>query len=167
MRFWFSQVPIYPQRVRDFTRLIFGGAGVAIAAAVACLALPAAPRLPAEPRLLVTFGTWFLLGLLVLLVGRSWARRRGLPFVPLQDAKALTLVKEGTRPLPDALLWNFLPSGVLSGLIVAQIIGGHPFWQTDKLSWTMVAACGIGTVIGCVRRRAKAASRSRMQEAPT
>ena len=157
MRFWFSQVPVYPQRVRDFTRLIFSGVGVAIAAAVACSALSN------EPRFLVTFGTLLLLGVLLLLVGRSWARRRGLPFVPFKEAKALNQLKEGTRPLPDILLWNFLPSGVLSGLIAAQILDGHPFWQIDKLPWTTVATCGIGTVIGGVWRRASAASRSRTQ----
>ena len=167
MRFWFSQVPVYPQRVRDVTRLCFNGAGVAIAAAVACLSLPDTPRLPGEPRLLVTFGTWFLLGLLVLLTGRRWARRRGLPFIPLQDAKAQNLVGEGTRPLPDILLWDFLPSGISCGLILAQALSGRPFWQTDSFFWTMSAMFGMGTVIGSVWRRAGAASRSRMQGTPT
>ena len=161
MRFWFSQVPVYPQRVRDVMGLAFNAAGVAIAAAVACSALSA------EPRLLATFGTWLLLGVLLLLAGRSWARRRGLPFVPPKDAKALKLAKEGVRPLPDILLWVFLPSGVLNGLIVAQVFGGHPFWQAGKLPWTIVAACGIGTVTGCVRHWANAASRSRKQGTPT
>ncbi len=163
MRFWFSKAPVYPQRVRDFMGIISNGAGVAIAAAVTYLDLPTEPHLPAEPRLLVTFGTWLLFNVLLLLVGRRWARRRGLSFVTPQDAKARNLVTEGARPLPDALLWDFLPSGVLTGLMVAQILDGHPFWQTDNLSWMTVAIFGIGTVIGGVLRRARAASRSRAQ----
>ena len=156
MRFWFSQVPVYPQRVRDFMGLIFGAAGVAIAAAAACSALSTGPRL------LVTFGTWLLLGLLLLLAERSWARRRGLPFVPAKEATALNRAKEGARSLPGALLW-FLPSGFLVGLIVAQIDSGHPFWQVDSLPWRMVAAVEIGAVMGNVIRWAKVPSGSRKQ----
>ena len=156
MRFWFSQVPVYPQRVRDVTGLIFGGVGVAIAAAAAF------PALSFGSRLLVTFGTWLLFGVSLLLAGRGWARRRGLPFVPLQEAKALNRAKEGARPLPRALLW-FLPSGFLVGLIVAQIDSGHPFWQVGSLPWETVAATEIGTVMGNVVRWAKAPSGSRKQ----
>lgn len=157
MQFWFSQAPVYPQRVKDFMDLVSEGAGVAIATVVACLVLPI------ESRLLITFGTWFSLGLLVLLAGRSWARQCGLPFMPSREAKALNLAKEGTRPLPDILLWRLLPSGVLIGLMVAQMTSGHPFWRTDNLFWFTAAASAVGIVLGGVRRRARAAPRSRTQ----
>ena len=154
MRLWFSQVPVYPQRVRDVTSLIFSAVGVAIAAAAVCSALSTGPRL------LVTFGTWFLFGVLLLLVGRSWAWRRGLPFIPLKDAKALDRAEERARPLSEFLLW-FLPSGFLVGLTVAQIDSGQPFWRLDSLPWSRVAAVGIGAVTGCMSHRSKAFSRSR------
>lgn len=164
MRFGFSQVPVYPQRVIDLVGLIYSGAGVGIAAAVACLGLFGEGVDFWTWQFLLTFGLWFALGLLLLLAGRSWARRQGLPFVPHGESRALQLARDRARPLPNHLLWDPLPSGFLIGLMVAQLNSAHPFWHADKLPWVMVAVCVAGVMIGGLIRRARAPSPEVVQE---
>lgn len=156
MRMWFAEVPVYPHRAADLASLAYGGAGVAIAAVVACLGQPGEGSHAQTWRFLVTFGTWLLLGLVLLLAGRGWARRRSLPFVPRQHGKALRLAWDGARPLPAFLLWHALPMGGLIGIVVAQLSSGHPFWQAGVVWWTTGVASGIGAVIGSLIRRARA-----------
>jgi len=159
MRIWFAEVPVYPQRAADLAGLAYSGAGVAIAAAVVVCLGQLGGGLQAQIwRFLVMFGVWFLLGLVLLLAGRDWARRRGLPFVPHQHGKALRLARDEARPLPEFLLWYALPMGVMNGMVMAQLSSGHLFWQTGVVAWVTGVASGIGAVVGSLVRRARAPS---------
>ena len=153
MRLWFSQVPVYPQRVIDLACIAFSGTGVVVAAVVAGLDLPAGEAGFWTWRFPLTFGLWLASGLTFLLVGRRLARRHGLPFVAARDSRALQSAAYGARPLSGYLLWNGLPSGILAGLFVAQLNSAHPFWQGGDLSWRIVGTSGIGAVVGGITGR--------------
>ena len=141
MRIWFSHVPAYSKRTETLLGLTFFAVFVAVGAV---LPLFSAFREQRYPGISVA-GISVALILVGALVGRVWARKQGVPFVPVRDRRAqqLAWLRE-KRPLAYTVAEGFC-KGLLVGLAAAQV-KGHPFWESNVWGWMVIISIAIAWV---------------------
>ena len=144
MRIWFSQVPAYSRRTETLLGLSCFAVFVAIGAVLSLFSPFRELRYPGIP----VAGVSVVLILVAALVIRVWARKQGVPFVPVRDRRAQqqAWLRE-KKPLANTVAEGFC-RGLLIGLAVMQAGGHplHPLWEINVWGWMVIISMAIAWV---------------------
>jgi hypothetical protein len=142
MRIWFSQVPAYSRRTDTLFYMTWLVVFVVIGAVLPLFSPFREVRYPG----IYVAGISVALILIAALVGRIWARKEGVPFVPVRDRRAQQLAwLSEKRPLANTLAEEFCKA-FLMGLGAWQA-NGHPFWESSVWGWMVIISMAIAWVV--------------------
>lgn len=141
MRIWFSHVPAYSRRTDTLFYMTCLVVFVVIGAVLPLFSPFREMRYPGIGVAAISVA----LILVAALVGRLWARKQGVPFVPVRDrgAQQRAWLRE-KRPLANTVAEEFC-KGLLIVLAAWQA-NGHPFWESNVWGWMVIISMAIAWV---------------------